>query len=271
MQVDAWLKVAQQKLLDAGITTPRLDVLVLLEDCLGRDRAWLLAHSETELTGEHQAKLTKQLKRRGGHEPLAYIRGKAEFYGRTFIVNKNVLVPRPESETMIELLKKVAPPNAAIADIGTGSGALAITAALELPEASVAAVDIDQACLDIAERNAVSYDTNLQLFKGNLLEPFLQENPIFKPSVLLCNLPYVPDEYAINKAATHEPALALFAGADGLDLYRILFTQAETLKPKFILTEALPEQHAELAKIAAASSYKLHASDDFIQVFIAAE
>src|SRR4051812_18952492 len=92
---------------DAGIGTARLDAMVLLEDCLSKDRAHLLAHPELELTAEQEKLLDAQIKRRLAHEPLAYIRGKTEFYGRDFLINKYVLEPRPESETIIDLLKKL--------------------------------------------------------------------------------------------------------------------------------------------------------------------
>ena len=105
MHVGDWLKTATQKLQQAGIATARLDCLVLLEDYLNTNRTQLLAHLERELTVEQIKWLSLRLVRRAKHEPLAYIRSKTEFYGREFIVNKHVLEPRPESETMIDLLK----------------------------------------------------------------------------------------------------------------------------------------------------------------------
>src|SRR5882757_1080566 len=125
MRVDDWLKQAQQKLETAGIGTARLDTLVLLEDELNKSRAHLLAHPELNLTPKNVQVLSEQLARRARHEPLAYLRGKTEFYGREFVVRPAVLEPRPESETMIELLKAAdLPAKLRIADIGTGSGAL---------------------------------------------------------------------------------------------------------------------------------------------------
>lgn len=268
MKINDWLIASQKQLTAAGISTARLDALVLLEDQLQLDRAYLLAHPEAELSPENSSQLAAKLTRRAQHEPLAYIRGFSEFYGRKFVVNKQVLEPRPESETIIELLKKLAPSAKHIADIGTGSGALAITAKLELPAADVSAVDIDEACLSVVELNAALHDVRISLAKGNVLEPFLAADT-FKPDVLLCNLPYVPTNYEINAAAKHEPALALFGGADGLDLYRTLFEQSEqiSVRPSLVLTESLPTQHASLQAIALKHDYELQVADDFIQAF----
>jgi release factor glutamine methyltransferase len=126
MTISIWLSYAKNKLETAGIPTARLDSQLLLADILGHDHSWLLAHPETIVTEETRAALEKQLDERCKHVPLAYIRGKTEFYGREFYVDKRVLEPRPESETMIDILKKL--PGAAkkmeIIDVGTGSGAL---------------------------------------------------------------------------------------------------------------------------------------------------
>lgn len=271
MKANDWLAQAQTQLQQADIATARLDALVLLEDCLLQDRAYILAHPELQLSPKRLSILQQQLTRRSNHEPLAYIRGKTEFYGRKFFIDERVLEPRPESETMIELLKQQAQPTSTIADIGTGSGALAITAQLELPEARVAAVDIDPACLSVAAKNAAFHKADVTLFPGDLLQPFLQKSCNFAPDVLLCNLPYVPDNFQINHAATHEPALALFGGPDGLDLYRTLFAQAAKLPKKpVILTESLPPQHPALTDIVTSYDYRQKVEDDFIQLFVPA-
>lgn len=268
MQLIDFQHQAERTLEDAGISTARLDVLVLLEDSLNRDRAQLLAHPEIELTNEQIGVLNEQIRRRSRHIPLAYIRGKTEFYGREFIVNDYVLEPRPESETMIDTLKNL--PHigrSAIIDIGCGSGALGITARLELQDTSAIAIDIDPNCLDLARLNARKLQANIETFQGNLLEPVMDRLP--DNYVLLCNLPYVPDNFQINTAATHEPRLAIFGGPDGLDLYRQLFRQLQKLahKPRYVLTEALPPQHEELTLIADSYGFTLLQSSDFIQVF----
>lgn len=275
MRADTWLRQYHKQLEDAGINTARLDCLVLLEDALGKDRTQLLAHPEIELTPEQEKKLNRQIKQRSQHIPLAYIRGKTEFYGREFIVNHHVLEPRPESETMIDLLKEVVENQKLkvedrlhIIDVGTGSGALAVTAKLEVPQAKVWAVDVDQNCLSIAEQNAQKHRAAISPSKSDLLES-LPPSTFDTPTILLANLPYVPDAFQINPAAMNEPRLAIFGGQDGLDLYRALFAQAAHLQypPRFILTEALPPQHEQLSVIAVQNGFSQQKSEDFIQVF----
>lgn len=278
-----WLKDATHYLQSAGIGTARLDALVLLEDCLGVDRALLLAKPEQKVTTAQQAKLKKLLKRRAGHEPLAYVRGHTEFYGRNFVITPAVLEPRPESETMIDLLgglmaagdltlqssSKTQNQNQdiKIADVGTGSGALGITAKLEFPETiktSIDLLEIDPKALEVARMNVDKYTISVNVIQSDLLKNSSQDY-----DVLLCNLPYVPDSHTINTAALHEPKHAIFGGPDGLDIYRKLFDQVAHLskQPLFILTEALPLQHDSLRAIAARHHYALIRSVDFIQVF----
>lgn len=261
-----WLARATKKFEQAGIGTARLDALVLLEDATGHDRSWLLAHLEHELSSVEQTLLTKLLNQRAEHEPLAYVRGKTEFYGRTFVITPAVLEPRPESETMIDLLKKLPdlPAEPSITDVGTGSGALGITAKLELPQAHLELLEVDPEAIKVAQKNVDLFTIQANLTESNLLENTKQTS-----DVLLCNLPYVPDGYAINPPAMREPHIAIFGGPDGLDLYRQLFNQIKNLKskPLYILSEALPPQHELLASIARDADYNSHQTDDFIQVF----
>jgi release factor glutamine methyltransferase len=265
MNIQEWLKEATKQLETAGIGTARLDCLILLEDVTGKDRSYILAHPENVLTAGQLQQLEELLARRMRHEPLAYIREKTEFYGRTFYVNHSVLEPRPETETMIELLKGLQlPKSALIADIGTGSGAIAITAKLALPQTEVIAVDIDPHCLDVATRNAERLGANVTFHKSDLLASLTSN-----PDIILANLPYVPDTYHINEAALEEPRIAIFGGPDGLDLYRKMFNQISGLpkKPQYILTESLPFQHHGLATIARKHGYIQDQKSDFIQVF----
>ncbi len=276
--IDTWLRCSTQSLQEAAIPTARLDALVLLCDETGRDKAWVLAHPEYVLQGSVVEKLHTKVTQRAQHVPLAYIRGKVEFYGREFAVNEHVLVPRPESEAMIELAKRVTSPPAeraglepacragrsrvTIFDIGTGSGALAITAKLEVPSAHVTATDIDAKCLLITQQNARKLGAKVEFVQGDLLEPLLHSTFHTQHSIILANLPYVPADYPINKAASHEPASALFSGADGLDHYRRLFAQAAELphQPSYIITESLEQQHGELQTLAEAHGYILAAA-----------
>lgn len=228
--------------------------------------------------------MNTKIAQRVKHLPLAYIRGHAEFYGREFAVNTHTLVPRPETETMIELLKGNNMPslshaehynNIIMLDIGTGCGAIAITAKLELPHAHVFASDIDKNCLETARQNAKELGAKIDFLEGDLLQPFADLTTARAPEfsdlhiILLANLPYVPNDFHINTAATHEPRHAIFGGADGLDLYRRFFEQIDhnTWKPQYILAESLPSQHKSLAKIAKATGFQLQTTNDFIQLF----
>src|SRR3990167_2024507 len=280
MNLRDWLTQAEKKLKSAGIGSARLDVLILLEDELAKDRSWLLAHPENAMRPEELKSLNKEIHRRIKHEPIAYIRGFSEFYGRRFVVNKDVLEPRPESETMIELLKNLLCHDSAIyrdtpciVDVGTGSGALAITAKLEITDSKVLAVDIDPKCLVVARQNAKAHGVKIKFFQGDLLSPLLSTDYRLPTAILLANLPYVPRNFRINQAAAVEPRLAIFGGSDGLDVYRRLFDQLSkgtTLRgerTEYILTESLPPQHEKLAAIAKIVGYKLKKSSDFIQLF----
>ena len=275
--ISDWLTNNTKKLEGTGVATARLDCLVLLEDATGKDRAYLLAHPEALVRGPSYHKLNGQVERRLKHEPLAYIRGKTEFYGREFTINKHVLEPRPESETMIELTLKVigdrlkVSDNIRVIDVGTGSGALAITMKLEVPKIDIVGTDISKSCIHIANKNAEKFGVNVQFFQGNLLEPIYNLEPVTY-NLLLANLPYVPDSHTINKAAMQEPKIAIFGGPDGLDLYRQLFLQIATKSQFagskcFVFTESLPPQHPSLAKIAKNHGYKQLKEDDFIQCF----
>ncbi len=262
MKAETWLQQSV-KLLEASENgTARLDCLVLLEDATGKDRSWLLAHSEYELDSKLIEQLKKQLIKRAAHIPLAFIRGKTEFYGREFIISAAVLEPRPESETMIDLLKELRPAGKII-DVGTGSGALGITAALEIPSCQVELLDIDDRALAIARLNCQKHGLDLGIYRSDLLEN------VQAADILLANLPYVPDQHELNNAAMNEPKTAIFGGRDGLDLYRRLFSQiSETESFKgYVLTESLPFQHESLEHIAVDAGLRLLKSRDLIQVF----
>ena len=272
MRAEVFLDQATDRLKSAGIGSARLDVLILLEDALHKDRSLILAHPEIQLSPIQQKKLNKQIARRAGSEPLAYIRGFNEFYGRRFKVNKRVLEPRPESETMIELLKKLLHHKSPVskdtpwkvADVGTGSGALGITAKLEIPDAEVDLFDIDASALAVAKHNCALHELHLRTVKRDLLR-----NSHKPYDVILANLPYVPNHWQINKAAAMEPRVAIFGGKDGLDVYRRLFEQLThfSWRPKYIPTESLPPKHLKLAEIAQAAVFQELTSQDFVQIF----
>lgn len=265
MTVEQFLQQNTRKLNVEGVNTARLDILILMEDCLNKNRTHILAHPDLKLSIEQILWLDLRVARRARHEPLSFIRGKTEFYGREFVINKNVLEPRPESETMVELLLEAKLPNQPkIVDIGTGSGAIGITAKLELPTAKVSLVEIDQKAMAVARQNIRKLGVDVQSLESDLLAGTRKSY-----DVILANLPYVPDDYHINAAAANEPRIAIFGGKDGLDVYRRLFIQLAgfSWQPKIVLTESLPPQHVRLAKIARSVGFKLTKTSDFIQQF----
>lgn len=284
MTIIEWI-IASTKNLTGFSSTARLDAEVLLANVLGKDRAWLLAHPDYLLQGLSLQKADEFLKRRLQSEPVAYIVGYCEFYGRDFVINKHTLVPRPESETMIELLLKITKDTPttidSIIDVGTGSGALGITAALELlargRQIKTTLLDIDEKCLDVARRNALNYQIEANYFLGNLLSPLVESALDWRSMVILANLPYVPNSHPINDAAKHEPKHAIFGGTDGLNLYRQMFEQLQKMQNEeqglkngngmLVFTESLPDQHDKLATIATSAGYRQFAKQDLIQAY----
>jgi len=264
MTINDWLTTRSKLLLSRGIESARLDCVLMLEKALRTDRAQLYTRLDEDVPKLEASVLEVLFAKRYRHEPMAYILGSAEFYGRRFVVNEHVLVPRPESEAIIELAQQQSSVEAVI-DIGTGSGALAITLALEHITDDVIGIDIDPQCLAVARENAKQLGANVTFIQSDLLHE-LNIAGTEQRTGFVANLPYVPDDYPINDAARHEPALALFSGADGLEHYRKLFVQLPSVAA-WIITEALESQHSQLKKIAEQAGYSLLGHDGLAQVF----
>jgi release factor glutamine methyltransferase len=241
--------------------SPRLDAELLLAFVLKKDRSWVLAHS-SDIVDEPDNRLYERLlARRISGEPIAYITEQKEFFGRVFSVNQYVLVPRPESESFISLLNEITtePSTNRLIDIGTGSGILAITAKLEYPHLSVTATDIDPMALSVALQNATVLKADVLFKEQDLLT---DDNTIY--DVVLANLPYVPEDMQ-EKSILYEPKVALFSGEDGLNHYRILFSQLRA--PHFVLTESLISQHTKLQTIAKDAGYTLAETEGLVQLY----
>lgn len=268
MYLFEWLEKSQKILANSGISSARLDAEILLADMLEKDRSWVLAHPEYELNEKQIAELTEKIKKRANHEPIAYIRGKQEFYGRDFIVTPDTLTPRPETETLVELALDILKNNTinSVADIGTGSGCIIISLQLADSEENTTytGYDISERALKVARQNAEVLQSSAKFTYGDLLGDTEQQWRLAE--LIVANLPYVPDGYEINTAAKHEPQIALFAGEDGLDYYRTLFEKASKVN-KHIITESLVFQHSGLATIAESYGYKLEDTKDLIQYF----
>lgn len=205
----------------AGVDTPRLDAELLLADLLGVGRAYLYAHPEEEVAAHILQEWQKRLERRARREPLAYILGKAGFYGLEFVVTPDVLVPRPETEVLVEAALARQP--ATMADIGTGSGCIAVAVAVNLPQAQVWATDISEAALRVARENAERHGVaeRIHFVQGDLLQPLAG----MRFDVIASNPPYVAESERLSlqpEVRDWEPPHALFTGSDPLQFHRRL-------------------------------------------------
>ena len=207
----------------------RQDAEVLLFSVLGANRAWLLAHANEELPDARVSRLAEWIERRSFGEPIQYILGEAEFYGLPFNVNPEVLIPRPETEHLVEKTIELAADfmQPRIVDVGTGSGAIAVALARKLPRAAITAVELSAAALEVAKKNAVrnGVEDRIRFVEGNLLAPVAG----VQFEIVVSNPPYVPEADRRSLAVEvrdYEPAQALFAGEDGLAVYRRLIPEA---------------------------------------------
>jgi len=226
------------------LDSPMLDAEVLLANQLDVSKAWLFGHFDKELEDKQLETFRKAVERRLEHEPVAYITGEKEFYSRTFEVNRSTLVPRPETELLVEEAVKIASGNRdntlLFADVGTGSGAIAVTLAGETNR-PVAATDIDIGALTVARKNAKTHDVEdlIEFRRGNLLEPvrdILQStDDTYQHLVICANLPYLAvHQWREEQKELHfEPKTALVAGPDGLDAYWELFKQLQRHRADF--------------------------------------
>jgi release factor glutamine methyltransferase len=227
--------------------TASLDAQVLLAHILDKPRAWVLAHPEVELTTEQQGRLEDAVAHLQAGEPLPYVIGHWEFYGLDFRVTPDVLIPRPETEMLVEQaldwLQRHPDARTAI-DVGTGSGCIAVSLAVHIPDLHLWATDISSAALQIARLNSEKHKaTNrIEFMQADLLNPVRVESSTFdlQPAahhLIIANLPYIPTGTLLSLAVYgKEPSLALDGGVDGLDLLRRLLSQAPAhLSPNGLL------------------------------------
>ena len=208
---------------DKGLDSPRLDAEVLLSSVLKKDRIFLYVHFDEPLMAEELAAYKALIKRRVAREPVAYILGHREFMKLDFKVDRSVLVPRPDTEILVQaVLDRLPEGGQRVADIGTGSGAIAISLAYYRPELRVTATDISAAALAVAGENAAALGVaeRVEFAEGNLLEPLTG-----KYAAVVSNPPYVSKadmEALMPEVKNWEPHGALYGGPDGLDFYRQL-------------------------------------------------
>lgn len=250
---DNWLTEATRQLKEAEVPSARLDAELILSHTLRKPRTWLHGHGDEILDSRSIEIANARLDLRLDRVPVAYIIGHKEFYGRSFKVTTATLIPRPESEDLIDLLAEALPKNESLlnekplrlVDVGTGSGSLGITAKLKHPELDVTLTDVSKHALNVAAENATALHAKVTTTHSDLLADYP-----FVADIIIANLPYVDIEWERSPETDHEPASALFASNNGLALIFELLVQTKAklaLGGKLIL-EADPEQHAVIKK-----------------------
>ena len=263
MMAEQWtigriLSWTKQYFTDKGVASPRLDAEVLLSHILQTDRIYLYVHFDQPLQAEELIRFRQAVKERVLRCPVAYITGSKEFMGLSFAVSPAVLIPRPDTEILVESAQKCLAGRSQLrlADIGTGSGAIMISLLRLLPNLMGVAVDISADALAVARKNAVTHQVaeRLELLQGHMTQPL---TGVF--DAILSNPPYIPDDVVatLEPEVQHEPAGALKGGRDGLDFYRYLFNNsAAYLKPDgFLAVEIGQGQAADIVHLAAASPF----------------
>jgi release factor glutamine methyltransferase len=272
MTIKDWLDDATRQLSSAEIPSARLDAELLLAHTVRKPRTWLHGHNDEPLEARQLEIARARLDLRLDRVPVAYIIGHKEFYGHTFKVTTATLIPRPESEALIELLDEAVPKNERLiaerplrfVDVGTGSGSLGITAKLQYPELDVMLTDVSRHALNVAEENARALQADVELIQSDLLTSYP-----FVADIIVANLPYVDIEWQRSPETDHEPASALFAANHGLALIFDLIVQTKeklAIGGKLIL-EADPEQHPAIKKEAAKYGLVLHQERDYGLLF----
>ncbi len=269
MTIVTWLTHAIRRLLEAGIPSARLDAELILAHTVRQGRTWLRAHDDEPLEGRLRDIADARLALRLDRVPVAYIIGHKDFYGRRFTVTTSTLIPRPESEAMLELLAGILDEHPSLresqlVDVGTGSGCLGITAKLEHPSLAVSLVDTSTHALNVAKKNADRLGADVTTMRSDLLSGYPHQ-----PAIILANLPYVDPDWERSPELEHEPADALYASDDGLALITQLIDQATTrLAPEgWLLLEADLRQHHALTHYAEKAGFAAGRSSGLIVSF----
>jgi len=238
-------------------SSPLLDVELLLSKVLNKPKEYLFEYPEKKVSGLQLNVFKKLFSRRLKGEPVAYILGHKEFYGLDFKVNKNVLIPRPETELLVEESLQFASGHKPLAfiDLGVGSGAIIIALAKNLKKGNFYSTEISLPAIKIAQKNAKFHKVKIDFLKGNLLEPIIKKNNsnfILQTSIIVANLPYLDKNEIKNLTLKFEPRLALYGGPDGLKYFREFFHQIQKyrIKPLAIFLEIGHNQAAKIKKLA---------------------
>jgi release factor glutamine methyltransferase len=258
LRAEKYLVNIQQRGPSAAMRTAAwLDAEVLLSSIIKKDRTWLATHADKTLTAKQIRDYDYLVSRRRRYEPVAYIVGTKEFYGRAFHVTRDVLIPRPETELIVDLLKERFDQNAALTihDVGTGSGALAVTLAAQFPCARVVASDVSAKAIAIARKNARTHGVLRRIsFRHEDVRSHDSRRTTYDSRrIVLANLPYLPigERARMPRDVTrYEPASALFAGRDGMTLNNRLLRDLSLQPPSLILLEFHPPQARALTAYA---------------------
>lgn len=276
--IQEWLTRANKKLTQAQIPSANLDAELILSKVLSRERTYLHAKPDKKLTKQQIFHANNWLNLRAKRVPLAYIFQEKEFYGRNFFVNNSVLVPRPETEALIDCIKNLYTEEDIVLDVGTGSGIIPISILAEFyknfgdnKSLEVFASDISLSALAVANLNAKKIlNQEIPLFESDLLEKIPQDI-LQKITILTANLPYVDQnwiDFSTENELHHEPQIALYAEDGGLYLYKKLFQQTQNLPSiKFLLIEADPDQFQDLEDIAKNHQFRLLQKQNYTLVF----
>jgi release factor glutamine methyltransferase len=227
-----------------GVDAPRLTAEILLAHALSCDRVRLYLDFDKPLGAPELSAFRDLVRRRSAGEPTAWLTGRREFLGHAFRVDSRVLVPRPETELVVESALALLPPGGALLDLCTGSGCIAISAALARPDARVVATEISPEALLVARENAAALGAGVEFLEGDLFEPL---PPDLRFDQIVSNPPYVPSgEIAgLSREVRREPRIALDGGADGLHLLRRIVSGAPSrLRPGGLLVIEMHETHA---------------------------
>lgn len=229
----------------SGVDAPRLTAELLLAHALGCDRVRLYLDFDKPLAEGELGTYRALVKRRAAGEPTAYLTGHKDFFGRAFKADPRALVPRPETELVVEAALAALPEDGALLDLCTGSGCIAVTVALERPRARVVATDLSGEALGLARENAEALGARVELLQGDLYAPL---PPDLRFDVIAANPPYVPSAEipGLARELSHEPALALDGGEEGLAVVRRLVLGAPGhLRPGGALVVEMHESHRE--------------------------
>lgn len=268
LSIADFLAISTKTLSEAGIASARLDSELILAHILRRSREWLLAHDTDTLTQSQQRQARQLLLQRTQHRPIAYLTGRRDFYGHSFLINEQVLVPRPESEVILAILDELAQDHhlRTVLDVGTGSGCLATSIKLAHPDLAVSACDISESALLVARRNAARLlpsGQQIKFYQSDLLSG-LPVNSRF--DLIVANLPYLsPGQDGLSPELAYEPAIALYADDDGLSLIKQLITTAPArLTPGgYLLLEMNTKQIETVASYATDYRYQVVKQEPF--------